>query len=60
VDPVKRAGLFNGYWTDLDGKRQRRIRRSEYATIYRIWREHADIRLGVRLLGMPAKRETGS
>jgi hypothetical protein len=57
---VKRAGLFNGYWTDLAGKRQRRIRRDEYGELYRLWQRHADIRLGVRLLGTTAKRETGA
>jgi hypothetical protein len=39
-------GLFAGWWTDLNGKRIRRIRRSEYAALYRLHREHADIRLG--------------
>jgi hypothetical protein len=57
---VKRAGFFNGYWTTLDGKRMRRIRRDEYPDLYRLWHKHADIRLGVRLLGTAAKRETDS
>jgi hypothetical protein len=45
-------GLFNGWWTDLDGRKLRRIRRDEYPMLYRLHREHADIRLGVTLLGM--------
>jgi hypothetical protein len=45
---VKRAGLFNGYWYDVDGRKLRRIRRSEYAELYRLWHDHQDIRLGVR------------
>ena len=45
---MKRAGLFNGYWYDLEGQKLRRIRRDEYPMLYRVWREHRDIRLGVR------------
>lgn len=29
-------GVFNGWWTDLAGNRLRRIRRSEYAELYRL------------------------
>jgi hypothetical protein len=57
---MKKGTGFCGYWTDLDGKRLRRIRRDEYGELCRLWRQHADIRLGVRLLGTAAKRETGS
>jgi hypothetical protein len=49
---VKRAGLFNGYWLTPSGEKLRRIRRDEYPELYRLWQKHADIRLGVRLLGM--------
>jgi hypothetical protein len=51
---VKRAGLFNGFWLTLDGAKLRRIRRDEYPELYRLWEKHADIRLGVRPLGMAA------
>lgn len=51
----KRPGLFNGYWLTPSGERIRRIRRDEFADLYRIWQKHADIRLGVRLLGTRAK-----
>lgn len=45
-------GLFNGYWTTLDGTKIRRIRRNEYPELYRLYREYRDIRLGVRPFGM--------
>lgn len=48
----RRAGLFNGFWLDLSGERIHRIRRDEYPELYRLWRRHVDIRLGVRVLGM--------
>jgi hypothetical protein len=36
---VKRGpGLFNGFWTTLDGKVIRRIYRSEYGELYRLHR----------------------
>lgn len=38
-----RAGLFNGYWTDLAGKKLGRVRRSEYPELYRLRSKHADI-----------------
>lgn len=52
-------GLFNGYWFDLSGSRIRKLRRNEYPELYRLWREHRDIRegthpmvyQGVKLLG---------
>ena len=31
-------GLFHGHFTDLDGKKIRRVRRSEYAELYRLHR----------------------
>jgi len=43
---VKREGLFHGYWLSMDGKRIGRIRRSEYAELYRLWAVHRDIREG--------------
>ena len=51
----KRQGLFTGYWATLDGHRIRRVRRDEYAELYRLWQKHMDVRLGVRLLGTRAK-----
>lgn len=51
----KRPGLFNGYWLTPEGRRIRRVRRNEYAELYRLWERHADIRLGVRLLGTRAR-----
>jgi hypothetical protein len=38
-------GLFDAWWTTLEGKRIRRIRRDEFAELHRLWNEHADIRL---------------
>lgn len=38
-----RQGLFNGYWTDLQGKRIRRIRQNEYGELYRLNSKHQDI-----------------
>jgi hypothetical protein len=32
------AGLFNGYWLNMDGTKQRRIYRSEYPELYRLHR----------------------
>ena len=32
------AGLFTGWWTDLEGKRIRRIRRNEFPELYRLHR----------------------
>lgn len=32
------AGLFNGYWLNMDGTKQRRIFRSEYGELYRLHR----------------------
>ena len=55
---MKRAGLFNGFWLDLSGKKIRRIRRDEYPELYRLWHEHADIRLGVRVLGTRSGAES--
>jgi hypothetical protein len=52
--PNPRAGLFRGFWLDANGAKIGRIRRDEYPAIYDIWRKHADIRLGVRPLGMAA------
>jgi hypothetical protein len=49
-----KAGLFNGFWLDGSGEKVRRIQRAEYPELYRLWRRHADIRLGARLLGMAA------
>jgi hypothetical protein len=46
-----RAGLFNGWFTDLDGKNIRRVRRDEYGELYRLYRKHAGIRLGIRPIG---------
>jgi hypothetical protein len=51
---MTRTGVFNGYWLGRDGERVRRIRREEYPALYAVWGRHADIRLGVRLLGMAA------
>ena len=31
-------GLFPGYWTDLAGKKLRRVRRDEYPEMYRLHR----------------------
>ena len=42
----KPPGLFNGWWTDLRGNRIRRVYRSDYPELYRLWREHADIGTG--------------
>ena len=33
-----KAGLFNGFWTDLEGNKIRRIYRSEYPELYRLHR----------------------
>jgi hypothetical protein len=42
----KSPGLFNAHWLDMDGKRLGRATRKDYAIAYRLWSEHADIRLG--------------
>jgi hypothetical protein len=52
VRKKKSPGLFCGFWLTPSGKKIRRIRRDEFGELYRLWREHADIRLGVRVLGM--------
>jgi hypothetical protein len=52
-----KAGLFTGWWTDLDGKRLRRIHRHEYPELYRLWRQHTASRLGVTLIGTKANYE---
>jgi hypothetical protein len=49
-----RAGLFTGWWTDLDGTKIRRIYRSEYPELYRLHKKHLALRLGIALLGMRA------
>lgn len=49
-----KTGVFNGYWLTPSGAKLRRIRRDEYPELYRLWQKHADIRLGVRPLGMAA------
>ena len=36
-------GLFPGYWTDLAGKKLRRVRRDEYPELYRIHRLCAEV-----------------
>ena len=36
-------GLFPGYWTDLAGKKLRRVRRDEYPELYRIHRLCAQV-----------------
>jgi hypothetical protein len=46
------AGLFTGFWTDLSGKRIRRIRRDEYGELYSLWRRHTAARLGIVPVGM--------
>ena len=46
--PMKRnprQGLFNGFWTDLEGNRIRRIYREEYGPLYELVRKHKDIAL---------------
>jgi hypothetical protein len=60
------AGLFCGFWLDANGKKTRRLARSEYPQLYELWRKHADIRvwgkhapavaLGVRPIGEKARR----
>lgn len=42
----RNPGLFTGWWTDLNGKRLRRVRRNEYGELYRLWAKHKDIRVG--------------
>jgi hypothetical protein len=42
----KSPGLFNAYWFDQAGNRLKRATRKEFAVAYRLWAEHADIRLG--------------
>jgi hypothetical protein len=42
----KRAGLFVGDWTHPDGRRIRRIRRDEYAELYRLRAKHRDVLMG--------------
>ena len=46
-----RAGLFTGYWTTLDGKKIRRIYRSEYGELYRLHRKYLCHALGVNMFG---------
>lgn len=47
------AGLFTGYWLTPDlTKKVRRIKPSEYPELYRLWRKHRDIRLGVFPIGI--------
>lgn len=48
------SGLFTGWWTSLDGKKIRRIRRDEYPELYRLHRKHAAIGLGVKPIGCRA------
>lgn len=42
----KSPGLFNAYWLNMDGSRNGRATRRDFAIAYRLWAEHADIRLG--------------
>jgi hypothetical protein len=48
----KSAGLFYGFWFDLDGRpilhrgKPLRVSRSELALAYRLRRDYADIRTG--------------
>ena len=46
-----RAGLFCGTWTDLAGKKIRKVQRQEYGELYRLWAKHRDIRLGITTIG---------
>ena len=48
------AGLFNGYWLDTNGKRIRRLVRSEYPELYRLHRIGVDLGLQ-RPLTLPEK-----
>ena len=38
-----RAGLFNGYWLDMQGNRIRRIYRTSTGELYRLERKHQDV-----------------
>ena len=49
-----RAGLFSGWWYDMDGKKLRRIRKDEYPTLYRLHRQYTTERLGIHPVGMRA------
>jgi hypothetical protein len=42
----ERDALFNGYWRDEYGQRQRRVTRDELREAHRLWAVHADIREG--------------
>ena len=47
VGSVKRKGsLFEGYWRDMNGRRMRRLTRSEMREVWRLWSRHKDIRDG--------------
>jgi hypothetical protein len=39
----RRPGLFCGFWTDLNGRRIRRITRAELAELYRLRAKHRDV-----------------
>ena len=55
-----RAGLFTGWWTDLDGKKVRRIYRSEYPELYRLHRKYLCHALGVGMIGCHSTWHTPS
>jgi hypothetical protein len=42
----KRQGLFVGFWFDLDGRKLRKVRKSELAEAYRLIAKHKDVRSG--------------
>lgn len=42
----KSPGLFNADWRDMDGRKLSRATRKDFAIAYRLWAEHADVRLG--------------
>jgi hypothetical protein len=41
-----RSVFFDGFWTDLNGKKLRRITHAELREIWRLWSKHRDIREG--------------
>jgi hypothetical protein len=47
VKKKRNTGMFEPYWTDLDGNRLGPFKGREVWEAHRIWREHSDIRLGL-------------
>jgi hypothetical protein len=41
------AGLFNGYWLNMDGTKIRRIRQNEYPELYRLHRLCSEVEASV-------------